>query len=138
MASSDSWLHTWEAFDDISGTTLTCWNRSGSVRSSCRWQSCYVSPWKGKDVPKVSKSHQLNNVKLQVLMELQFLPSCNYPCQTTRSQCGSFQVVGMLDEVYHTSEIAQMALKKDHVKFIQSQSPAVIQWMVKHHKTILY
>ena len=83
VTSSKSWLHKWKGFDDISATTLTCWNRSGSVNgSSCRWQSCYVC-LEGERCPR---SHQLIHVKLQVLMELQFFPTCTW---TQRLQINS-------------------------------------------------
>ena len=138
MTSSKSWLHKWKGFDDISATTLTCWNRSGSVNgSSCRWQSCYVC-LEGERCPR---SHQLIHVKLQVLMELQFFPTCTW---TQRLQINSIhspifsrvfryflavhltagttlfslqpapapnvgpskEVVGLLDEVYHTLAVS--------------------------------
>ena len=62
--------------DDISTTTLTCRNQSGSVnRSSCRWQNCYVCL---ETLERCPKSHQVIHCKLQVFMELQFLPACTW------------------------------------------------------------
>ena len=75
VASSQSWLHKWERFDDSSTTTLTCWNlNSWGNRNSCgRWQSCFACLEK---IERCPKSHEVIHVNLHVFMELQFLPTC--------------------------------------------------------------
>ena len=75
VASSQSWLQKWERFDDISTTTLTCWNLNswGNGNSCGRWQSCFACLEK---IERCPKSHEVIHVNLQVFMELQFLPTC--------------------------------------------------------------
>ena len=75
VASSQSWLHKWERFDDSSTTTLTCWNLNslGNGISCGRWQSCFACLEK---IERCPKSHEVIHVNLHVFMELQFLPTC--------------------------------------------------------------
>jgi len=75
VASSQSWLHKWERFDDSSTTTLTCWNLNswGNGNSCGPWQSCFACLEK---IERCPKNHEVIHVNLHVFMELQFLPTC--------------------------------------------------------------